>query len=329
MSRDHVGRIVIERTGGPEVLSWQEGELPALGPNDVRVRHTAIGVNFIDVYFRQGVYPASGFPLPLGKEAAGVVEAVGGAVTEFRAGDRVAYGFAPLGAYSEARVISADELVHVPNGIDDRVAAAIMLKGMTAEYLLHRTYAVRPGDVILVHAAAGGVGLLLCQWAKHLGARVIGTVGSERKAQLAARHGCDETILYTKEDVAQRVRELTHGAGVRVVYDSVGKDTFDGSLSSLAKRGMLVLFGQSSGKVPPLDLQVLNAKGSLFVTRPSLGHYVGTRPELVESARRLFDAVSAGTLRVEIGATYPLREAARAHVELEARRTTGSTVLLP
>jgi NADPH2:quinone reductase len=329
MSRERVGRIVIERTGGPEVLAWHEVELPEPGPHDVRVRHTAVGVNFIDVYFRQGVYPASGFPLPLGKEAAGVVEAVGNAVTEFRAGDRVAYGFAPLGAYSEARVLSADELVRVPDGIDDAMAAAIMLKGMTAEYLLHRTCAVRPGDTILVHAAAGGVGLLLCQWAKHLGARVIGTVSNERKGQLAASHGADHVILYTKENVVQRVRELTDDAGVRVVYDSVGKDTFDASLSSLARRGMLVLFGQSSGKVPPVDLQVLNAKGSLFVTRPSLGHYVGTRPELLDSARRLFAAVSAGTLKVEIGAKYPLREAARAHVELEARRTMGSTVLLP
>jgi len=329
MARERVGRVVIDRNGGPEVLSWQLVELPELGPHDVRVRHTAIGVNFIDVYFRQGVYPASGFPLPLGREAAGVVEAVGGAVTDLRVGDRVAYGFAPLGAYSEARVLSADELVRLPDGVDDTVAAAIMLKGMTAEYLLHRTYPVRPGEVVLVHAAAGGVGLLLCQWAKHLGARVIGTVGSEAKAELAARHGCDETILYDRENVAQRVRELTDEAGARVVYDSVGKDTFEASLSSLGKRGMLVLFGQSSGKVPPIDLQVLNARGSLFVTRPSLGHYVGTRPELLASVNRLFAALLDGTLKVNIGRTFPLREAARAHVELEARRTTGSTVLLP
>ena len=323
------GRIVIERTGGPDALTWQEIDLPPLGPHDVLLRQTAVGVNFIDVYFRQGVYPATGFPLPLGKEGAGVVEAVGAAVTDFKPGDRVAYGFAPLGAYAEARVIAADELVPVPEGIDDRTAAAVMLKGMTAEYLLHRTYAVRPGDDVLVHAAAGGVGLLLCQWASHLGARVIGTVGSEQKAELAQANGCRETILYTKESVAKRVRELTGGRGVRVVYDSVGKDTFEASLDSLGTRGMLVLFGQSSGKVAPLDLQVLNAKGSLFVTRPSLGHYVGTRPELLDSARKLFSAISSGVLSVRIGRTFALREAARAHVELEARRTTGSTVLLP
>jgi NADPH2:quinone reductase len=321
--------VLVPHYGGPDVLIWQETELPEPGPGEVLVRHTAVGVNFIDVYFRQGVYAGPGFPMSLGKEGCGVVEAVGSGVTGFRNGDRVAYGFAPLGAYAEARLIGAEQLVHVPDGIDDRVAAAIMLKGMTAEYLLHRTCAVKKGDFILVHAAAGGVGLLLCQWARHLGARVIGTAGSDEKAALAANNGCEHTIVYTREDVASRVRTLTGGAGVRVVYDSVGKDTFAASLDSLAPRGMLVLFGQSSGKVAPIDPQLLNAKGSLFLTRPSLGHYVGERAELLESAASLFGAVRDGTLSVKIGAEYALRDAAKAHADLEARRTVGSTVLVP
>jgi NADPH2:quinone reductase len=321
--------ILVPRYGGPEVLTWQATELGEPGPGEVRVRHTAIGVNFIDVYFRQGAYAGPGFPLPLGNEACGVVEAVGSGVTAFRSGDRVAYGFAPLGAYAEARLIGAEQLVHVPDGIDDRVAAAIMLKGMTAEYLLHRTYRVKEGDFILVHAAAGGVGLLLSQWARSLGARVIGTAGTDEKAALAANNGCEHTIVYTREDVRGRVRAITAGAGVRVVYDSVGKDTFEMSLDCLAPRGLLVLFGQSSGKVAPIDPQVLNAKGSLFLTRPSLGHYVGERAELLESAASVFAAVRHGTVSVKIGAEYPLREAAKAHADLEARRTTGSTVLIP
>jgi NADPH2:quinone reductase len=324
-----MNRIVVERHGGPEVLSWQEAELAEPGPSEVRVRHTAIGVNFIDVYFRTGLYEGPPFPFCPGSEGAGVVEAVGSGVMEFRPGDRVAYGFGPPGAYAEARLIGAEQLVRIPQGIEDRVAAAVMLKGMTAEYLLHRTYAVRRGDAILVHAAAGGVGLLLCQWASHLGARVIGTVGSDEKAALARANGCHDIIVYTREDVAARVRELTGGAGVRVVYESVGKSTFEASLDSLSKRGMLVLFGQSSGKVPPVDPQILNAKGSLFLTRPTLGHYIAERRELLESAGRVFAAIQEGALTVTIGATYPLREAARAHEALEARRTTGSTVLLP
>jgi NADPH2:quinone reductase len=329
MSRRSIGRIVIERNGGPEVLQWKTTELGEPGPNEVRVRHTAIGVNFIDVYFRTGMYAGTGFPMSLGREAAGVVEEVGSSVTEFRVGDRVAYGFAPPGAYAEARLIDAEQLVGLPDGIEDDVAAAIMLKGMTAEYLLHRTYAVRAGDDVLVHAAAGGVGLLLCQWAKQLGARVIGAVGNDEKAALAKSHGAADTIVYTRENIAERVRALTSGMGVRVVYDSVGKDAFAASLDSLGTRGMLALFGQASGKVPPLDLQVLNAKGSLFVTRPSLGHYVGTRPELLESARRLFAVVTDGSVKPNIGHRYALEDVARAHAELEARRTTGSTILLP
>jgi NADPH2:quinone reductase len=321
--------VVASRHGGPEVLIYQDVELAEPGPGEVRVRHTAIGVNFIDVYFRQGAYPGPGFPLPLGKEACGVVDAVGPGVTEVHAGDRVAYGFAPLGAYAGARLIGAEHLVHVPDGIDDRVVAAIMLKGMTAEYLLHRTCAVKKGDFVLVHAAAGGVGLLLCQWARHLGARVIGTVGTDEKAALAANNGCEHTIVYSREDVSGRVRALTAGAGVRVVYDSVGKDTFASSLDCLAPRGMLALFGQSSGKVAPIDPQILNAKGSLFLTRPSLAHYVGERAELVASADAVFGAVREGTLSVKVGAEYALKDAAKAHADLEARRTTGSTVLIP
>jgi len=325
----NVGRIIVERNGGPEVLKWESVELPAPGAGEVRVRHTAIGVNFVDVYLRTGAYPSATFPFALGREACGVVESVGASVTELREGDRVAYGFAPPGAYAEARLISGEQLVKVPDGIDDRVAAAIMLKGMTAEYLLHRTVAVRPGNTVLVHAAAGGVGLILVQWAKLLGARVIGTVGNDAKAELVRAVGCDEVIVYGQEDVARRVRELTRGAGVQVVYDSVGKDTFDGSLDCLAPRGMLALFGQSSGKVAPFDPQLLNSKGSLFLTRPTLAHYVSERRELLESAGRVFAAVLSGSVKVKIGATYPLREVARAHIELEARRTTGSTILLP
>ncbi|HEX4335040.1 MAG TPA: quinone oxidoreductase [Polyangiaceae bacterium] len=329
MGSETVGRIVIEKNGGPEELHWQQVELGEPGPNEVRVRHTAVGMNFIDVYFRTGLYAGSGFPLPLGSEAAGVVEAVGSGVTELRVGDRVAYGSGPLGAYSEARLISAHHVVRVPDGIADDVAAAIMLKGMTAEYLLHRTVTVHAGDTVLVHAAAGGVGLLLCQWAKHLGVRVLGTVGNDEKAALALAHGCDASIVYGREDVAKHVRELTSGKGVRVVYDSVGKDTFQASLDSLAPRGMLVLFGQSSGKVAPFDPQLLAAKGSLFFTRPTLGHYIATRAELVESAGRVFAAVAEGTLKINIGQRFALKDAAKAHTELEARRTTGATVLSP
>jgi NADPH2:quinone reductase len=324
-----VGRIVVSRLGGPEVLAWSEVEVGAPGPQDVRLRHTAIGVNFIDVYFRTGLYPAGSVPFALGMEAAGVVDAVGADVTALKVGDRVAYASGPLGSYSEARLMPAERIVLLPPGIDDKTGAAMMLKGMTAEYLLHRTYPVKRGDAILVHAAAGGVGRILCQWAKHLGATVIGTVGSDEKARLATESGCDHPILYTREDVAKRVREITGGAGVAVVYDSVGKDTFTASLDSLAPRGMLALYGQSSGSVGPFDPQLLNQKGSLFLTRPSLIHYTGTRADLALSASRLFSAVESGAVKIHIGQTYALRDAARAHADLEARKTTGSTVLLP
>ena len=323
-----VGRIVVARHGGPEVLEWAEGEVGDPGPGEVRVRHTAVGVNYIDVYFRTGAYPGA-CPFVPGMEGAGIVEAVGAGVTELREGDRVAYGAAPMGAYAEARTLPADRLVKIPEGVDDETAAAAMLKGMTAEYLVRRTVAVRPGDTVLVHAAAGGVGLLLCQWAKHLGATVIGTVGSEEKARLAAENGCDHPVRYDREPFADQVRAITSGRGVRVVYDSVGKDTFDGSLGCLAPRGTLALFGQSSGKVPPLDPQILNWKGSVFLTRPSLGHHVATARDLRESAEALFAVIRSGAVRVTIGQRFPLREAARAHAALEARRTVGSTVLVP
>jgi NADPH2:quinone reductase len=324
-----VGRIVASRVGGPEVLSWNEVEIGSPGPQELRIRHTAVGVNFIDVYFRTGLYPAGPAPFALGMEAAGVVEAVGPDTASFKVGDRVAYASGPLGSYAEARLMPASRVVPLPPNIDDETAAGMMLKGMTAEYLLHRTYAVKRGDTVLVHAAAGGVGRILCQWAKHLGARVIGTVGNEEKAQVAVASGCDHPIFYTREDVAKRVREITGGTGVAVVYDSVGKDTFMASLDSLAPRGMLVLYGQSSGSVSQFDPQLLNQKGSLFLTRPSLIHYTGTHEDLLLSSSRLFAAVESGEVKIHVGQTYPLRDAARAHADLEARKTTGSTVLLP
>ena len=321
--------IRVERTGGPEALQWADVPVGQPGRGEALVRHTAIGVNFIDVYHRRGLYPLPSLPAVIGLEAAGRVEAVGPGVTEVVPGDRVAYAGGPTGAYSEARVIPSDRLVKLPDGIDDRRAAAMMLKGMTAEYLLRRTYAVKPGDAILVHAAAGGVGLIVCQWARTLGATVIGTVGTKDKAELANTHGCDHVIVTGEEDVVARVREITGGEGVSVVYDSVGKDTFMRSLDCLRPRGLMVSFGQASGMVPPLDMSILSAKGSLFLTRPTLMTYTASREDLVASAAALFDAVLRGAVRIEVRQTYPLQDAARAHADLEARRTTGSTVLLP
>lgn len=320
--------IRIHQTGGPEVLAWEEVDLAAPAVGQVLVRHTAVGLNFIDVYHRTGLYPA---PLPFtpGLEGAGVVEALGDGVTELKVGDRVAYASPPLGAYAEARVIPADRLVKLPDSVDDRTAAAMMLQGMTAQYLLRRTYRVQPGDTILIHAAAGGVGLLVCQWAKHLGATVIGTVGSEDKAALAKAHGCDHPILYKTEDFVARVKEITRGEGVPVVYDSVGADTFLKSLDCLRPLGMMVSFGQSSSKIDPLDTGLLGAKGSLFLTRPSLMSYTAKRADLVASADELFDVVGKGVVKVEVHQTYALKDAAQAHRDLEARKTTGSTLLLP
>lgn len=320
--------IRVESTGGPEALIWQDIPLTSPGEGEVQLRHTAIGLNYIDVYFRTGLYPADP-PFVPGLEAAGVVEAVGSGVTDLAVGDRVAYASPPLGAYAEQRLIAADRVVKVPDAIDDTQAAAMMLKGMTAEYLLRRTYQVQPGDTILFHAAAGGVGLIACQWAKHLGATVIGTVGSDEKAELAAAHGCDYPVNYTRENVAERVRELTDGRGVPVVYDSVGKDTFTASLDCLAPRGSMALFGQSSGPVPLFELGTLAAKGSLYLTRPTLFTYVATRVELEDCADALMDVVSSGAVKIEVNQTFRLSEAAAAHRALEGRVTTGSTVLLP
>jgi NADPH2:quinone reductase len=320
--------IRVHRTGGPDVLQWEEVAVGDPAPGEARVRHTAVGLNFLDVYYRSGLYKAPALPFTPGTEAAGVVEAVGPGVTEVRPGSRVAYGAAPLGAYAEARLVPADRLVPLPEGIDDRSAAAMMLKGMTAWYLLHRTVPVRRGDTILLHAAAGGVGLIAAQWARALGATVIGTVGGPEKAELARAHGCAHVIDYRREDFVLRVKEITGGAGVRAVYDSVGRDTYQGSLDVLARLGTLALFGQSSGAVPPIDPALL-ARGSNFLTRPTLFHYVAAREDLLAAAGALFDVVRSGQVRVEVRQDYPLRDAARAHADLEGRRTTGSTVLLP
>ena len=324
-----VRAIRIHKPGGADALRFDEIQVGDPGPGQVRLKQTAIGLNYIDVYHRTGLYPVPTLPTVIGLEAAGVVEAIGPGVGGLKTGDRVAYGAGPLGAYAQARLIDAAKVVTLPDGIDERTAAAIMLKGMTAHYLLRRTYVVKPGDTVLVHAAAGGVGLILCQWAKALGATVIGTVGSKEKAAQAKAHGCDHPVLYREEDFAARVREITKGEGVPVVYDSVGKDTFLKSLDCLKPFGVMVLFGQSSGPVPPVDLGVLAQKGSLFVTRPTLMTYVAKRPDLERAARELFEVVASGKVKVEINQTYPLAEAARAHRDLEARKTTGSTLLLP
>ena len=318
--------IRIHEHGGPDAFRWEDIPVPEPGPGEARIRQRAIGVNFIDVYQRTGLYPLS-LPAVLGNEAAGVVVAVGSGVTEVAVGDRVAYGGLP-GAYTEERTVPAERVVKLPDAIGDEMAAAIMLKGMTAEYLLRRTHRVSPGETIVFHAAAGGVGQIACQWAKALGATVIGTVGSEAKVEVARRHGCDHVVV-TGPDLAPRVRELTRGVGADVVYDAVGKDTWETSLDSLRPRGMLVSFGNASGPVPAFQPLVLTMKGSLFLTRPSLAHYVATREELVASAGAVFEAIRSGAVRVEIRHRYPLAEAARAHADLEGRRTIGPIVLTP
>src|SRR4051812_38995206 len=319
--------IVIHQIGGPERLRFEDVPEPVPGPGEARVRQTAIGVNFIDVYFRTGLYKAPQLPFVPGQEGAGVVEAIGPNVADVVVGDRVAYAGLP-GSCAEVRVAPATRLVKVPPGIDDRTAAAMMLKGMTAEVLLLRCARVGRGDTILFHAAAGGVGSIACQWAKHLGMRVIGTAGGPEKVARAAANGCDHVIDYDKEDIVARVKELTGGAGVTAAFDGVGKRTFDASLASLATRGMVVLFGQASGVVPPVEPSAL-ARGSLFLTRPAFFHYVATREELVASAGRLFDVVGSGAVKIDVGQSYALRDAAAAHRDLEARRTTGSTLLIP
>lgn len=320
--------IRIHAHGGADMLRWEEVPVGDPGPGEVRLRQTACGLNYIDVYQREGLYPPGELPAVLGMEAAGVVEAIGEGVDGLAVGDRVAYPMCQ-GAYAEGRLIAADRLVRLPEQIGDRQAAAIMLKGLTAHYLLFRTYPVKPGDSVLVYAAAGGVGLLLCQWAKHLGARVIGCVGSEEKAEMARANGCDHTILYRRENIAARVREFTGGEGVAAAYDSVGKATFAASLDSLRPFGVMVSYGNASGPVEPFSPAILAPKGSLYVTRPTLATHIATRALLEEGADRLFGAVADGLLHIQINQTYPLAETARAHRDLEARKTTGSTVLLP
>lgn len=320
--------IRFHQPGGPEVMKYEDVELAAPGAGEVRVRHTAVGLNYIDTYHRSGAYP---LPLPsgIGLEAAGVVEEVGAGVTRLKAGDRVAYGAGPIGAYSQARNMPANRLSKLPDNIGDQTAAAMMLKGMTVRYLLRETFKVEKGQTILFHAVAGGVGLIAVQWAKHLGVRVIGTAGSPEKAELAKSFGCDEVIDYTKEDVAKRVRELTDGKGVPVVYDGVGQATLMASLDSLSPRGLLVSFGAASGPVKDFDTGILAAKGSLYLTRPTLMTYVAGDEALQANTADLFDVVGSGAVKIEVNQTYALADAVQAHKDLEGRKTTGSTVLLP
>lgn len=320
--------IRIHQFGGPEQLVYEEIAVPAPGPGEVRLRQHAIGLNFIDIYHRTGLYPLD-LPSGIGMEAAAVVEEVAADVTEVRPGDRVAYAGMPVGAYAQERVIPAHRLVVLPEAITDQQAAAMMLQGMTARYLLRKVYPLAAGDTILVHAAAGGVGLILCQWARALGATVIGTVGSEAKAELAQAHGCSHPVIYTREDFVQRVKELTNGKGVPVVYDSIGKDTFEGSLDCLHPTGLLVSYGNASGPVPPFDAGILAQKGSLFLTRPTLMTYTAKRQDLLDSAHDLFDVVSSGKVKIAVRQQYELSAAAAAHTDLAARKTTGSTILLP
>lgn len=320
--------IRFDRTGGPEVLKLEDIELPPPAAGQVRVRHGAIGVNFIDTYHRSGLYQV---PLPsgLGLEAAGTVEALGEGVTSLKIGDRIGYCTGPIGAYAEANNLSAGRAVKLPDGVSDEVAAAAMLKGMTAAYLLKRTYPVQRGQTIVFHSAAGGVGLIACQWAKHLGATVIGTVGSDDKVELAKRNGCAHVLNTRTEDWVKRVREITGGEGVPVVYDSVGKETWNGSLDCLAVRGMMVSFGNSSGAVPPFEPAILSAKGSLYLTRPTLFHYTRTREELQQTANELFAVIESGAVKLSINQRFKLADARAAHEALHSRATTGATVLLP
>jgi len=320
--------IRIHEPGGTDNLHWDEVDVGEPGPGQVRLKQTAVGLNYIDVYMRTGLYPMPEYPATLGMEAAGIVEEVGDGVTHLKTGERVAYPMTP-GAYAESRLIDAEKLVTLPDDIEDQTAAAMMLKGLTAHYLLFRTYPVKAGDTILVYAAAGGVGLLLCQWAKHMGATVIGCVGSEEKANLAQANGCDHIIYYNRENIAERVRELTNGEGVAVAYDSIGKDTFEASLDSLRPFGVLASYGNATGPVDPFSPAILAPKGSLYVTRPTLATHVATRELLEEGANRLFDAVQNGVLKINVNQTYALKDTAQAHRDLEARKTTGSTVLLP
>lgn len=321
--------VIIAKTGGPEELRFERVDVPEPGPGEVRLRHDAVGVNFIDTYHRTGLYPLPSLPHGIGVEAAGTVEAVGEGVTEVLVGTRVAYAGGVPGAYADVRVFPVERLVPLPDAIDTAEAAAMMLQGMTVEYLIRRTFRVESGMTVLLHAAAGGVGLLACQWLAHLGVEVIGTVGTRAKAELAAAHGCTHPIVYTEEDFVARVREITSGKGVPVVYDSVGKATFEGSLDCLERRGLLVAYGNASGKPDPFDALELAARGSLFLTRPTLFDYVPTREALLESASALFEVVMRGAVKATVGRTWPLSEAPDAHRALEARETTGSILLMP
>lgn len=319
--------VRIHENGGPDVLRWEEVDVPEPGPGEALVRQTASGLNFIDVYFRTGLYKVPSFPSAIGNEGAGVVEAVGDGVTEAAVGDRVAYCMS-LGSYTQRRVIASNQLVKIPDDVTDEEAAAVMLKGCTVQYLIRRTYPVKAGETVLFHAAAGGCGLIACQWLKHLGVTVIGTVGTPEKAELAKAHGCDYPVVYTQENVVERVKELTDDKGVPVVYDSVGKDTFSDSLDCIQPRGLMVSFGNSSGAVDSFAPALLAAKGSLFLTRPTLATYTATRDELEATTADLFDVVGSGAVKIEVKQTYALENAAQAHRDLEARKTSGSTVLL-
>jgi NADPH:quinone reductase len=317
-----------DRHGGPEVLRFEEVEVGAPGRGEVRMRNVAVAVNYRDVLMRRGVHTVKSFPSGIGLESAGVIDAVGPGVDEVAIGDRVACAGMPEGSYAELRIVPAARLIPLPAGIDERTAASMMIRGMTARSLLNDTYKVQPGDTIVIHAAAGGVGLIMCQWAKHLGAAVIGTVSSDEKAAVARAHGCDHAIVYTREDFAERVREITNGEGVPVVYDSVGKATFEGSLRCLRRRGVMASFGEASGDPDPMPPRRLGALGSIYLTHPSVSHYTVTRAELIAAADDLFAMVGSGKIKIEVSRTYPLRDAPRAHADLEARKTTGSIVLV-
>lgn len=319
--------IRVHAYGGPEVMKWEDVPTPEPGPGEVVLKQDAVGLNYIDVYFRTGLYKAPSMPVTIGMEGAGTVSAVGSGVSGVATGDRVAYAGA-LGAYATERIIAADKLVKLPAGIDTKTAAAMMLQGMTARYLIRRTYNVKAGDTIVVHAAAGGVGLILCQWAKHLGATVIGVVSSEEKAQLARSHGAAHTVI-GHDGLVSEVKRITGGAMVPVVYDSVGKDTFAASLDSLAPLGLMVSYGNASGPVPPVEISILSAKGSLYLTRPTLATYTAKRQDLLDTANDLFSVVASGAVKIQVNQTFPLKDAAAAHTALESRKTTGSTVLTP
>ena len=320
--------VRIHEFGGTDVLKYEDVDIGNVGDDEVRLRQTAIGLNYIDIYQRIGLYPVGDLPAIIGMEAAGIIEEVGSGVSEFNVGDRVAYAM-ELGAYAEERIMGTDRLVHIPDGIDDQTAATMMLQGMTVFYLLHRTYKIKPGDTILLYAAAGGVGLIMCQWAKHLGATVIGCVGSEEKAALAKANGCDHPILCRDENVPARVKEITNGEGVPVVYDSIGKDTFEDSLNCLRPFGLMATFGNATGPIDPISPAILAPRGSLYLTRPTLATHTGTRELLDECANAVFNVVQNGHVRIAVNQTYSLAEIAQTHTDMEGRKTTGSTVIIP